>query len=87
MSIYQLTKPDKRWMKLAYVFFFAPQYHLGFQHAIPVRQALKTRTIFNILGPLINPAKPKRQLLGVYSSDLIQPYAETVARLGHEYIA
>ncbi|HDR1416327.1 TPA: anthranilate phosphoribosyltransferase [Pasteurella multocida] len=66
-------------------FLFAPQYHLGFQHAIPVRQALKTRTIFNILGPLINPAKPKRQLLGVYSSDLIQPYAETVARLGHEH--
>ncbi len=66
-------------------FLFAPQYHLGFKHATPVRQALKTRTIFNILGPLINPAKPKRQLLGVYSPDLIQLYAETVARLEHEH--
>ncbi|MGC7589902.1 anthranilate phosphoribosyltransferase [Bisgaard Taxon 46] len=66
-------------------FLFAQQYHLGFKHAVPVRQALKTRTIFNILGPLINPAKPKRQLLGVYSPDLIQPYAETVARLNHQH--
>ena len=39
-------------------FIFAQKYHLGFKHAVPVRQALKTRTIFNILGPLINPAKP-----------------------------
>ncbi|WP_424407903.1 anthranilate phosphoribosyltransferase [Pasteurella sp. PK-2025] len=66
-------------------FLFAQQYHLGFKHAVPVRQALKTRTIFNLLGPLINPARPKRQLLGVYSPDLIQPYAETVARLQHQH--
>lgn len=66
-------------------FIFAQQYHLGFKHAVPVRQALKTRTIFNILGPLINPAKPKRQLLGVYSPDLLRPYAETCARLGHQH--
>ena len=46
-------------------FIFAQKYHLGFKHAVLVRQALKTRTIFNILGPLINPAKPKRQLRGV----------------------
>mgnify|MGYP003584490388 FL=1 len=66
-------------------FIFAQQYHPGFKHAVPVRQTLKTRTIFNILGPLINPAKPKRQLLGVYSPDLLQPYAETKARLGSEH--
>ena len=66
-------------------FIFAQKYHLGFKHAVPVRQALKTRTIFNILGPLINPAKPKRQLLGVYSPELIDIYAKTVAQLGHEH--
>lgn len=46
-----------------FCFLFAPHYHLGFKHAVPVRQALKTRTIFNILGPLINPAHAKRQFL------------------------
>lgn len=66
-------------------FLFAPNYHLGFKHAVPVRQALKTRTIFNILGPLVNPARPKHQLLGVYSPDLLKPYAETVQRLGHQH--
>ena len=66
-------------------FIFAQKYHLGFKHAVPVRQALKTRTIFNILGPLINPARPKRQLLGVYSPELIDIYAKTVAELGHEH--
>lgn len=66
-------------------FLFAPQYHRGFKHAIPVRQALKTRTIFNILGPLINPARPKYQMLGVYHPQLIQPYAETALALGHQH--
>ncbi|MDH2999150.1 anthranilate phosphoribosyltransferase [Pasteurellaceae bacterium LFhippo2] len=66
-------------------FLFAPQYHQGFKYAIPVRQALKTRTLFNILGPLVNPARPKHQLLGVYSPDLIKPYAETVKALGHQH--
>lgn len=71
--------------ELRLCFLFAPRYHSGFKHAIPVRQALKTRTIFNILGPLVNPARPKRQLLGVYSPELIKPYAETVRALGHQH--
>lgn len=66
-------------------FLFAQQYHLGFKHAMPVRNALKTRTIFNILGPLSNPAKPKHQLLGVYTPELIQPYAQTALSLGHKH--
>lgn len=66
-------------------FLFAPHYHLGFKHAIPVRQALKTRTIFNILGPLVNPARPTRQLLGVYTPELLKPYIETVKMLGHTH--
>ncbi|MDG6894088.1 anthranilate phosphoribosyltransferase [Volucribacter amazonae] len=66
-------------------FLFAQQYHLGFKHAVAVRQALKTRTIFNILGPLINPARPKQQLLGVYTAKLIPTYAETAVKLGHQH--
>lgn len=71
--------------EIGLAFIFAQKYHTGFKHAVPVRQALKTRTIFNILGPLINPADPKRQLLGVYTPELLKPYAETNARLNHEH--
>ena len=60
-------------------------YHAGFKYAIPVRQALKTRTLFNILGPLVNPAHAKRQLLGVYSPEILKIYAETVKALNHEH--
>lgn len=79
------TTARKALDEIGICFLFAPQYHSGFKHAVPVRQALKTRTIFNILGPLINPAKPKHQLLGVYDEKLLQPYAETALTLGHQH--
>jgi anthranilate phosphoribosyltransferase len=63
-------------------FLFAPHYHEGVRHAVPVRQALKTRTIFNILGPLINPAKPEFMLLGVYSPKLLAPIVNVLNALG-----
>ncbi|MBM7070549.1 anthranilate phosphoribosyltransferase [Shewanella sp. 202IG2-18] len=63
-------------------FLFAPHYHSGFKHAVPVRQALKTRTIFNILGPLVNPARPSFMLLGVYSPKLVQPIASVLKEMG-----
>jgi len=63
-------------------FLFAPQYHSGMRFAAPVRQALKTRTLFNVLGPLINPARPTYQLMGVYSELLLEPIAETLRELG-----
>ena len=63
-------------------FLFAPQYHSGMRFAAPIRQALKTRTIFNVLGPLINPARPTYQLMGVYSELLLEPIAETLRELG-----
>lgn len=66
-------------------FLFAPNYHQGFKYAAPVRQALKTRTLFNILGPLVNPAHTPRQLLGVYSPELLKVYAETVLALKREH--
>ena len=66
-------------------FLFAQQYHFGFRHVAPVRAALKTRTIFNILGPLINPARPTYHLLGVYAPELVKTYAETAVALEHQH--
>ena len=66
-------------------FLFAQQYHSGFRYVAPVRAALKTRTIFNILGPLINPARPTYHLLGVYAPELVKIYAETAVALEHQH--
>ena len=63
-------------------FIFAPQYHQGIKHAMPVRQTLKTRTLFNLLGPLINPAQPDVMLLGVYAESLVEPIAHALLELG-----
>ncbi|MGM0555951.1 MAG: anthranilate phosphoribosyltransferase [Myxococcota bacterium] len=65
-------------------FLFAPHYHAGVRHAMPVRRALATRTIFNLLGPLVNPAAPKFQVMGVYDPKLCKPAAETLGLLGCE---
>ncbi|UAB71719.1 anthranilate phosphoribosyltransferase [Vibrio sp. SCSIO 43132] len=67
---------------LGVAFLFAPQYHGGVRHAMPVRQTMKTRTIFNILGPLINPARPNIELMGVYDAALVRPIAETMLQMG-----
>lgn len=63
-------------------FIFAPEYHAGMRFAAPVRAALKTRSIFNVLGPLINPARPDFELMGVYSPDLLLPIAKVHQQLG-----
>ena len=65
-------------------FMMAPMHHPAMAHVGPVRAELDTRTIFNILGPLTNPAGVKRQLTGAFSRDLIRPMAETLGRLGSE---
>ena len=65
-------------------FMMAPMHHPATRHVGPVRAELGTRTIFNILGPLTNPAGAKRQLTGAFSADLIRPMAETLLALGSE---
>ena len=65
-----------------FTFLFAPHYHSGVRHAMNVRTTLKTRTVFNILGPLANPAAPDVQLLGVYDESLCLPMAQTLHTLG-----
>jgi anthranilate phosphoribosyltransferase len=63
-------------------FMMAPMHHPAIRHVMPVRAELGTRTIFNILGPLTNPAGVKRQLTGAFSDSLIRPMAETLLALG-----
>ena len=65
-----------------FVFLFAPRYHGAIRHAMAARTALAARTIFNALGPLANPAGATRQVMGVYSADLLERAAEALRRLG-----
>jgi anthranilate phosphoribosyltransferase len=65
-------------------FMYAPFYHRAMKNVAPVRKALGIRTIFNILGPLSNPAGAGRQLLGVFSRELMKPMAEVLIKLGIE---
>jgi anthranilate phosphoribosyltransferase len=65
-------------------FMMAPMHHPAIAHVMPTRSELGTRTIFNILGPLTNPASVKRQLTGTYSRELTRPMAETLKLLGSE---
>src|SRR3954453_1369120 len=67
-----------------FCFLLAPKYHPGIAHAGPVRRALKVRTIMNLLGPCLSPARPRVQLLGVADPRLVRPIAETLAALGVE---
>ena len=70
--------------KTGFCFLLAPLYHPGIAHAGPVRRALKVRTIMNLLGPCLNPARPAVQLLGVADPALLGPVAETLRALGIE---
>jgi anthranilate phosphoribosyltransferase len=65
-------------------FMFAPRHHGAMRYAIGPRKELGMRTIFNVLGPLTNPASAPRQVMGVYSSELVQPMAEVLNKLGSE---
>ncbi len=68
--------------KCGFCFMFAQTHHASMKYAGPVRKEIGIRTVFNILGPLTNPANAKYQLLGVYSDDLVEPLANVLLRLG-----
>ncbi|MBO4515039.1 MAG: anthranilate phosphoribosyltransferase, partial [Lachnospiraceae bacterium] len=63
-------------------FFFAQKYHSSMKYVGPIRKELGFRTVFNILGPLTNPASPNMQLLGVYDGYLVEPLAQVLVSLG-----
>ena len=65
-----------------FCFFFAQKYHTSMKYVGPIRKELGIRTVFNILGPLTNPASPKRFLLGVYDASLVEPLAQVLMNLG-----
>lgn len=65
-----------------FCFLMAPHHHQAIKHVMPARKAIGTRTIFNLLGPLANPAGTRHQLLGVFSKEWVEPMAETLRNLG-----
>lgn len=67
-------------------FMFAPLHHSAMKHAIGPRREMAVRTIFNVLGPLTNPAGAPNQVLGVFSKDLVEPLAHVLHRLGSEHV-
>ena len=66
-------------------FLYAPAYHGAMRHVLPIRRELGFRTIFNLLGPLSNPAGAKRQVMGVYDARLVEPIARVLGELGAEH--
>jgi len=68
--------------ELGFGFLFAPTHHPAMRHAAPVRRELATRTVFNVLGPLTNPAGARAQVVGVYAPSLVHTIAEVLAQLG-----
>jgi len=75
---------EKALKQVGIAFMMAPMHHPAMKHVMPARQELGTRTIFNILGPLTNPAGVKRQLTGTFAKSMIRPMAETLLKLGSE---
>jgi anthranilate phosphoribosyltransferase len=68
--------------ELGFGFLFAPSHHPAMRHAAPVRRDLAARTVFNVLGPLTNPAGARAQVVGVYAPGLVRTIAEVLAQLG-----
>jgi anthranilate phosphoribosyltransferase len=83
---FELEQPPERVAQsideLGFGFLFAPAHHPAMRHAAEVRRELATRTVFNVLGPLTNPAGARAQIVGVYSPALVRTIAEVLAQLG-----
>src|SRR5213595_1559232 len=76
------TRIERSIDELGFGFLFAPTHHPAMRHAAPVRRELATRTVFNVLGPLTNPAGARAQVVGVFAPDLVPTIAAVLADLG-----
>jgi anthranilate phosphoribosyltransferase len=72
--------------KIGVGFLFAPRHHSAMKHAIGPRKEMRVRTVFNLLGPLTNPAGAPNQVLGVFSADWVEPLAQVLKQLGSEHV-
>ncbi len=72
--------------EFGFAFLFAPKFHPAMGHVASIRRNLKARTIFNLLGPLVNPAFTKRQVMGVYEPRMLVPFAHVLKKLGAEEV-
>ena len=83
---FRLEQPPERIAQsideLGFGFMFAPSHHPAMRHAAPVRRDLAARTVFNVLGPLTNPAGARAQVIGVYAKPLVRTIADVLAQLG-----
>jgi len=70
--------------RCGFAFLFAPAFHPAMKNVAPVRRELGFRTVFNLLGPICNPARVRRQLIGIFSNDWLEPVAHVLADLGTE---
>ncbi len=77
-------KLEKKIKKENFIFLFAPAYHLAMKNVASVRKNLPFKTIFNLLGPLINPGLVKRQIIGIFDKNLLIPYINVLKNLGHK---
>jgi anthranilate phosphoribosyltransferase len=71
--------------EVGFGFLFAQAHHPAMRHVAPIRRELGVRTVFNLLGPLTNPAGARRQVLGVYAENLVEPIAQVLVALGAEH--
>lgn len=82
-----ITHTEKLLREIGIAFLFAPTFHPGFAKVAPIRKAIGKRTIFNLIGPLCNPARPERQLIGVFSKAHCELVAQTAELLGRKHVA
>ncbi|MDA3898890.1 MAG: anthranilate phosphoribosyltransferase [Spirochaetes bacterium] len=69
-----------------FIFMFAPNYHPAMKYAVPVRKQLATRTLFNMLGPLTNPTKLKKQMIGIFDKAFLPVYAQAAVQIGYDHL-